>query len=559
MNGGNPTVRRVLDQCAALDAIRLTQEGIWDELGGICFPRYGPISNRRQPQSGGRADKGRIAQNFDGTAMRACETLAKGQAARITPMGGRWFVLRPPQKIADSREAQNWFARCTEILISFLGASNFYNRAFQAYQERGGFGCSALETTSGANGRGLHFRILPVGTYAVAENSLDEVDVVYRTHYQTPAQLAGQFGAAALPEIVRKALDDPTRRHANTEQVIHALYPRVDRDPRKTDALNKAVASLHVHKGTETLLLESGFDSQPVAVSRWQTNPLSPYGWGPADYALPEAIQANFQEQMLDVLAETAAFPRLLVPAGMKDEIDFAAMGITMFEANAGEAQMPKEWLTQGRYDIGKDRAADKKKAIEQSFFVDLFTAISRLSPDATATQVGAIVSESRELFHPIFSNMVREFHTPVLRRCFALLMEQGEMPPPPAAVLQHDDLGAFIADPDVEYVSAMALALEQSHLSGFNEILSVFSPLAALDPAWLAGLSPERCLEYFIRAKGLPSMISRTPEEMQALAQQAQQAAQAQQAQQATEAVRNLGGVDETAKAAQMLQSPPQ
>jgi hypothetical protein len=56
-------------------------------------------------------------------------------------------------------------------------------------------------------------------------------------------------------------------------------------------------------------------------------------------------------------VVETAAFPRLLVPAGMKDEIDFAAMGITMFEANAGEAQMPKEWLTQGRYDIGKDRA----------------------------------------------------------------------------------------------------------------------------------------------------------------------------------------------------------
>jgi len=556
MTSDHPTVRRVLDEAQALADKRLIQESIWDELGGICFPRYGSISNSRNPQSGGRPDRQRVAANFDGTAMRACETLAKGQAARITPMGGRWFVLRPPAKLADNSIVQNWYARCTEILTAFLGTSNFYNRAFQAYQERGGFGCAAIETTAGANGKGLHFRVLPVGTYSVAENSLDEVDVCYRTYFRTPAQLAEQFGEDALPKPVRDKFNEAATRHANTERVIHALYPRKDRDPRKADSPNKAIASCHVHVDSETLLLESGFDSMPVAVSRWMTNPHSPYGWGPADYALPEALQANFQEQMLDVLAEQAAFPRLLVPAGMKDEIDFAAMGVTMFDAAAGENQIPREWMTGGRYDIGKDRAQDKKRAIEQSFFVELFTAISRLSPDATATQVSAIISESRELFHPIFSNMVREFHTPVLRRCFALLLEQGEMPPPPAAVLEQDDLGAFIADPDVEYVSAMALALEQGHLGGFNDIVAIFTPLAQIDPSWLAGLSPERCLEYFIRAKGLPTMISRTPDEMKAMAQQAQQAALAQQAEQAAGAVQKLGGVDETAKAAGMIQA---
>lgn len=551
----NSTVKRVLDQCEALDQARIAQEGVWDELGSICFPRWPGISGNKAPGTQTRASGDRIAANWDGTAMRACDTLAKGQAARITPMGGRWFVLRPPEEIATNRAARDWYAKCSEILQSYLGASNFYNRAFECYQQRGAFGCSAMEVTSGEKGRGLHFRALPIGTYSVAENSQDEVDTLFRTYWRTPAQLAEQFGINNLPKDVHERFENAATRHLKSEHLIHALFPRLDRDPRSRDDRNKPIASIHVHKGSQSLLRESGFNNSPVAVSRWMTNPLSPYGWGPADYALPEASQANFIEQMLDVLAENAAFPRILVPAGMKDEIDFAAMGITMFDPNAGEHAQPREWLTQGRYDVAKDRAQDKKRAIEQAFFVELFTAISRLSPDATATQVGAIVSESRELFHPIFSNMVREFLIPILRRCFTLLLEQGVMPSPPPSVIGQDDVGQFIADPDVEFVSAMALALEQSHVNSLAEVFSVISPMAALDPGWLQGLSPERITEFVMRTKGLPNILMRTPEELAALQQAAQQAQQAQQAEQATAAVRNLGGVQGAQDAAMALE----
>ena len=262
---------------------------------------------------------------------------------------------------------------------------------------------------------------------------------------------------------------------------------------------------------------------------------------------------------MLDVLAETSAFPRVLFPAGMKDEIAFEAMGLTSFDPQAGESAWPREWLTGGRYDIGKDRAADKKKAIEAAFFVELFKAISNMPTDATATQVSAVVSESRELFHPIYSNMVREFHTPVLRRCFSMLLEQGEMPPPPAAVVMADQLGSFIADPDVEYVSSMAMALEQNHFQGLAEILGVLTPLAELDPTWLASLNPATITPHLIRAKGLPVIFLRTDEEMAAMAAARNQQQALAQAQAATQGVRNLGGVDQTAKGLAMLQQAQQ
>ncbi len=549
----SPLVQRVLDQAGALDAIRQTQQEVWDDLATICFPRSGSVENSNNPIAGRHGDRRKPAEAFDGTAMRANQTLATGQAARITPMGARWFVLRPPAEKATNQQALNWYARCTDILHAKLAVSNFYNRAFESYSFRGGFGVSAVETTAGERGRGLHFRSLPIGSFSIAENSLDEVDTIFRHYWRTPAQLAQQFGEDNLPKCVREKLS-PATLHQNTEQIVHAVFPRADRDPRARDGRNKPFASIHVHKDAAALLLESGYDSCPVAVSRWQTNPMSPYGWGPGDYALPEAAQANFQEQMIDVLAEIAAFPRILYPAGMKDEIDFAAMGLTSFDPAAGETAVPREWLTGGRYDIAKDRAQDKKKAIEDAFFLELFKAISQLPSDATATQVSAVVSESRELFHPIYSNMVREFHTPVLRRAFALLLEQGELPPPPPAVIEDGPLGPFLADPAVEYVSAMALALEAGHHAGLNDILATIAPLAQLDPAWLAALNPEEIVPHLVRAKGLPVSFLRTPEQLAAMATAQQQAAQQQQIMAATEGVRNLGGVDQTARAANML-----
>jgi hypothetical protein len=74
--------------------------------------------------------------------------------------------------------------------------------------------------------------------------------------------------------------------------------------------------------------------------------------------------------------------------------------------------------------------------------------------------------------------------------------------------------------------------------------------------PAWLRPLNPDTIVPHLVRAEGLPVDFLREPEEMEALAQQDQAAQQAMAAQAASESVRNLGGVDETAKAAALLQA---
>lgn len=522
----------------ALDAQRLPWEGLWQELADVCHPRR---SLQSRTSSTTTPERHQIAEAFDGTAMRSNRTLAHGQFSRITPMGSRWFALRPPDALIDNQEAHAWYQQCGEIVARKLYASNFYPRIHEHYLDRGAFGTAATEVTTGKGGKGLHFRSYPIGTYSIAHNAQDEVDTLARTYKLTPLQLEELF-PENLPASVRKKLEDEKESLVPLE-CVHLIRPRRDRDPRKVDPLNKPFESLHILKAEKHILLEGGYDEFPVAVSRWELWGDSPYGWAPSYLALPEATQLNFLEQMLDTLAEVSAFPRVLYPGNLKGDVDFRALGLTCYDpSNAQEA--PREWLTGGRYDVGKDRAQDKRRAIEEAFFVPLFNAISQMrDQDITATQVQALVSESRELFHPIFAGLTRETTGPLIRRSFALLLRQGELPDPPPSVLMQDDLGAFIADPNVEYTSIMALALEQSQLANFADVLNVLAPVAQADPAVWDFLDTDRIGPAFFRYKGLPESFIRPPKAVAAIRESRAQAQQAAQAEQAAGAVQKLGG----------------
>jgi Bacteriophage head to tail connecting protein len=527
-------------------------ESIWQDLADVCHPRRGTIFPGGSSQYANHSpEREKVSQNFDGTAMRANNVLANGQASRITPMGSRWFSFKPPVALENNRSACAWYARCGEITQQALYRSNFYNRAHEHYLDRGAFGTAATEITSGLGEKGLFFRSYPIGTYSIATNHLDEVDTVYRLCSYTTKQLLEMF-PDTVPASIHALAKDP-RNMNRAHEVVHAIYPRQQRDHRKVDARNMPWASVHVLKAEKHVLSESGYQEMPVAVSRWQTWGESPYGWSPGFMALPEATQSNFLEKMLDTLAEVAAFPRILYTAGLKGDIDFKPNGLTCWDPGMGEA--PKEWLTGANYQIGLDRLERKSHAINEAFFVPLFNAVSNLRSDATAEQVRAIVNESREIFHPIFANLTREFLGVILKRSFSMLMRQGAFPPPPAMVIQQDHMGAFIDDPQLEYNSVMALALEQSQLANFTDVLATLQPIAQVDPSVFDWVNTKAVGQLFARAKGLPESIIRSDEEIDAIQQARAQMAQAQQAQQAAASIKDLGGPEGLQQMQQMAQ----
>lgn len=546
------TAQKVLAHVGSLEGNRLPWESLWQELADVCHPRRNLITNKRPADS--TPDRQSISNAFDGTAQRSNRILANGQAARITPMGARWFALRPPEELKKKPAAVRYYHECGEILARYLAASNFYNRAHEHYLDRGAFGVASTEIVGATNGRGLHFRSHPVGSYSIAHDGQDEVNTIARRYNLFPQQMLELF-PETTPKDIREMIDDDKRKQTPCE-CIHLIRPRHDRNPTKTDSKNKPFESFHIYPKTHTVLAESGYDEFPVAVSRFEMWGDSPYGWSPAYHALPEATQANFLAQMKDTLVELAAFPRVLYGSNLKGDIDFRALGLTCWDPNI-DKNPPQEWLTNGRYDIAKDDLQMKQRAIEEAFFVPLFNAIAQMDKSATATEVRAIVQESRELFHPIFANLVREFLRPILRRSFAILLRQGLLPQPPAAVIKMDELGASIDEPEIEFTSAMALALEQSSLANFTDVINTLGPIAAADPSVLDFIDTDVIGPAFFRYKGLEERFIRTPEEVDGIREARAQAQQMAQAREAASAVKDLGGPQGVAQIAAMDEDP--
>jgi len=520
---------KILRKHAEMVAARATWESLWEEIAKFVMPRKaGVFSASSQPDM---ADETAL---FDATAVRANMILANGQLAWMTPMESRWFSMDPPKEMESEDSIEQWFKRCTEVVQAELSRSNFYTEIHELYLDRGCYGTAAILVEAGRNSA-LNFTKLDVGT-------------------MTARQAALKFGEEKLPEAMKVELQKETSHRKFT--CVHMIYPRGPGEIQqgKRDGANKPYASVYVDKASKEVLASTGYDEQPFFVTRYlKWKNCEVYGYSPSWMALPEAKQLNFLEKQLDSLAELAAFPRILIPAGFDGDIDLRAGGVTYFDPNNPSAT-PKEWNTTGRYDIGIARAEWKRNAINEAFHVDLFKMFAQLEKQMTAREVAERSAEKLIQFSPTFSRMTTELFNPLLRRVFAILARQGKFPPPP----QELAMSGFIPEPDVSYNSRIALAVKQLENMAFIRSSEMLLPYANIKPEMLDNFDFDEITRDMARNDGLPArwlMDEEMVAQMRAdRAQAAQAQMQAEQLERTASALGKAGAVKQDSVLAGML-----
>ena len=304
----------------------------------------------------------------------------------------------------------------------------------------------------------LTFRKFDIGTYCIADDDESHVDTLSWEFDLTARQAVQWFGYDNLSKEIRKDFDDKTgERKEQAHTFIRHVFPRDDDEIQfgKKDATNMPIASVTIEKKDRTVVRISGYDEQPFFCSRydrWLAG--QPYGWCPAVIALPEARQLNFLQKQMDALAEVTAFPRMLIPSSHKEEIDTRAHGVTYFDESNPNA-LPKEWLTQGKYDVGLDRVTQKQEAINRAFHVDLFRMFADLDKQMTAREVMERSSEKLAMFSPTFALFTTEFISPMLTRVFKILYRNRMLPPVPRELMEQVGTGLFMPEPEVSYPRA--------------------------------------------------------------------------------------------------------
>lgn len=530
--------KRILERYEALKQLRAPWESLWQDIAKYVVPRRAPglAGTEAGTPSTKEADV-----LFDTTAIQANMTLANGQLAWMSPLEAPWFSF-DPETAHD--EAKQFLAKATKTSRDELAVSSFYTAVHEFYLDRGAFGTACLYVEPGKK-RAISAKVWPVGSFVMDEDDEGNVDTVMRCFKLTPRQAVQKFGEQAVSGKVLERLKKGGAAAHDRIEFIHAIYPREDaeRDKARLDAANMPIASVYLEKDGGHVCRVSGYEEMPVFVSRyleWGSATGWLYGWAPGFAALPECRQLNFLQEMMDALAEKMAFPPVLAPDEMEGEIDPNAMGVTYFSKDLIQANaMPKEWMTQGRYDVGLERVRERQKAIREVFHVDLFQMFAQLTKQMTAREVAERSQEKLIQFSPTFSRLTTELFNPLLERLFGILLRAGKFGDPPAALVQPiDETRALVPMPKVRYSSRIALTLAALPSLGYQRTLERLGVTARLAPEVLDLVDFDKAERAAAIADGVDPDVIRPQADVDAMRQaRAEAQAQAQQLEQAAAA----------------------
>jgi hypothetical protein len=534
----DPIAKEIMRRNDALKSKRSTWDTVWQGIADYVMPRKSQITTTKT-----EGVEGYTEEIYDSTAQRANTVLAAGQLSYLTPSNDRWMRYDAPEfiKEAGGYAAKAWYDKCTEIAMNKIAQSNFYLKIHELYLDRGGFGTALLHCEEGKR-TALNFLTRDVGTFAISEDDEGIVDTVFCEYTMTARQMEQKFGRESLGKQVTEKLESGKSEDLDKEFVIiHAIFPRQDlrdgkeqtpmeRDRKRMDGPNKPIASIYVCKEDENILRNAGYDEMPSLVSRFLKWGKQPYGYSPSIEALSTVKQVNHIEKAMDALAELAAFPRFLFPEGLDGEVDLRAGGVTTFDPNNPNA-VPKEWMTSGRYDVGKDRVEVKRQMIREAYHNDLFRMFADLDKQITAYEAMQRAAEKLVQFSPTFARMQTELFNPLLQRVFGILFRAGMFPPPPREVFVPTETGFALAMPEVVYTSRIALAIKALQNRAFLEFVSIIQPLLALDPSVADNFDMDKIAQGIAENVALPMEWQRSEEDRDAIRQQrAEQQAQMQQ-----------------------------
>lgn len=476
-------------------------------------------------------------------AKRCKDVLVSAHNTYITPTGQKWFSLRPRHKKKRKGEDRvtRWYAKTSDIVRDELAESNFYPVNHEVNDDRctGGTGACFIggdETTD------LYFVHVPLGTFAIAEDTRQKVNTLVRRFSYTPQQAFEEWGDK-VPEYIKADLQDSKKRYTEKYVFIHLVRPRKDyrRDWHEVPEAQRPYEGYYMDEKEWNIIKTEGYYEFPFFVTRFLRGNSGVYGESPGVGVLPVIKQLCKLDELMDVAAQTAAYPRIFQLAGQNRQIDFRSGGITTISREEAQLGFPREWGSSARLDGELERKQAKEEEIKGAFYVDMLNAISQIEREMTATEVSAREAERILAFSSSFTGWTYEFQG-AMQRIIGILLRQGKISTDdaPDDVFETTESGEVaLLSPTVSYLGKISQAVElvmQRSVDQVVEKIIQFTQQTG-DNRMVKMLKPDVLLRMWIESSGANSDIIESEieteqrEEAEAIAaQQMQQQMQMQQ-----------------------------
>lgn len=489
----------------------------YQELADYMLPRKSDIVKKRS-----RGEK-RMELIYDGTALQSVDLLSASLHGMLTSGATPWFHLdMMDADIGRDEEVQAWLEDTSTRMIRCFNRSNFETEIHEMYVDLVvfGTGCMFVEMDDMM----LRFSTRHISEFYVQENQFGIVDTVFRKYTVPVRQAIQRFGLDNVTEHLRKKFE---KNPDEDIDILHAVLPRINRDPAKKDNKNMPFASYYIEMETKKLLSESGFEEMPYVVPRFLKATGEVMGRSPAMIALPDVKMLNLMSKTIISAAQKQIDPPLLVPDdGFILPVRTQPGGLNFYRAGSRDTITPLN--TGASIPIGLNMEEQRRAAIRSAFYVDQL--LSGATPNMTATEVVQRQEERMRVIGPVLGRLMNEMLRPLIERVFGLMLRNDMLATPPE-ILQGRDV-------DIQYVSPLARAQKSSSLNSTMKALEILLPLAQAVPV-LDHLDPDGLVRHVTDSLGVPKTTLKTQAEVnQARQQQAEAQAAALERQQEQEDV---------------------
>lgn len=527
---------KVQSRWDALKEERSSWMSHWKDISEVLLPRAGrflPTENNR----GGRAAFRKI---LDSTGTRALRTLSGGMMSGMTSPARPWFRLTTfNPELDESYEVKVWMSQVTSLMQMVFYKSNTYRALQMSYEELGAFGTSATLIYDDFD-RVIHCHPLTIGEFAIATDSRGRVNTVYREFRMTVAMLVQEFGLENVSRTVKDLYD--RGQMDEWVEVINAIEPRTERDPRKTDAKNMPYLSVYFEKSGDKgkVLRETGFTEFPAMCARWSVTGGDIYGTSPGMEALGDLCQLQQMQFRKSQAIDYKVHPPVLIPSEMKNMgTQFLPGGVIPY-SNAQQAQQIRS-----AYMVDLDLNSllvdiqDVRQRINEAFYRDIFMLmVNSTDKTMTATEVTERHEEKMLLMGPVLERLNAEMLDPLINIVFNKLVQADLLPPLPED-LQGQQL-------NVEFISILAQAQKAISTNSVDRMFSVLGNLAGMRPDIVDNVDLDFWPQWYADALGVDPRFIVSGKKVAVIreqrAQAEQQAAAMEQLQGATQAAKNMG-----------------
>ncbi|HHN8586651.1 portal protein [Klebsiella quasipneumoniae] len=507
-------------QQAQLTNDRSSFDPHWRELSDFINPR----GSRFLVTDVNRDDR-RNTKIVDPTATLAARTLSSGMMSGITSPARPWFKLATPDPdMMDYGPVKLWLEVVQRRMNEVFNKSNIYQSLPLLYSSLGNYSTGAMAVLEDDSDV-IRTMMFPIGSYYMANSARGSVDTCFRKFSMTVRQLVMEFGLNNVSDSVKGMWD--SGNYESWIEVIHAVYPNIDRDTAKLNSKNKPVKSVYYEVGgdSDKLLRESGFDEFPIMAPRWEVNGEDVYGSScPGMIALGQVKALQLEQKRKSQLIDKATNPPMVGPSSLRNQrVSLLPGDITYIDQVTGqEGFKPAYLVNPNTADLLAD-IQDTRQIINSAYFVDLFMMLQNINTRSMPVEAVIEMKEEKLLMlGPVLERLNDECLNPLIDRTFSIMARKNLLPPPPD-VLQGMPLR-------IEYISVMAQAQKSIGLSSLSSTVGFIGQLAQAKPEALDKLNVDQAIDAFAEMSGVSPTVIVPQEQVEQVREQRAQQQQQQQ-----------------------------